>query len=252
MPDEITPENTFRCAVLALLFMWSSATATGADSIVGAVLARQAGVSQDITDAVFIAHYRYEEFGGDSQLAREVEHERRVFMKTFAGQHSEFLNVTVNGHPASGAERNSEMLEFRIREQAIRLMKMPLTPETRTTYRCELQGADTCAGQSAWRIGFEPAHWGLGLLRGTAWVSQADASILAIEFVPVPMPPMVSELRIRLDYADIGGNWLPSVLSMDMKVAVNLLVTRSERHITVREEYTDYSLNNGLEDEPGK
>ena len=122
--------------------------------------------------------------------------------------------------------------------------KLPLTPEGKDYYDFNLKGDETKNGVDAWIVSFNAKKKKKGYLNGIMYVSKNTFDLIYSEYVPAKLPPMVY-LKFRLTYSQIQGYWLLTRLQMNLNIEVNFLYYRN---MTVEEIYSDYKLNNQLED----
>ncbi|MEO0108423.1 MAG: hypothetical protein ABIK62_04545 [candidate division WOR-3 bacterium] len=200
-------------------------------------------MAEEIHDATVTAYYHYRESDESGRITKVVTGERNVTISQFHEQRHQFRWLEVNGRRLNDAELRRELIPWRIQELAIRETKLPFTPAHRSAYRFFAAGRDTWHGTTCWRIGFAPTRRGLGYLRGDALINPADSNVIRLCFTPASRPPLVSDLRLRLDYGAIRGYWLPTSFVMQLEVTLKLVHTLVHRHIWIQEDYSDYSFN---------
>jgi hypothetical protein len=234
--------------VLLLLVLLAERDVVTTDHAVESVFRRQAELAAERTDASYIGAYLYLEYDGKGELRREETCRRRVFRKGYDKQHIEFLNVAVNGKELEGRRRERQIWMLRRKGLVQDEARMPFRLETRDAYEYELEGADTCCGQSAWVLKFEPRRRSMQTVVGKAWVGQANGDVLRLEFRPAWLPWVCVGTRMVLHFGEQQGMVLPTLFEMDMRIRVKVLVTLAERRIRVEDRFSDYRFNQGLPD----
>lgn len=216
--------------------------------VVERVFRRQAELAAERTDASYIGEYLYLEYDGKGKLRREETCRRRVFRKGYDRQHIEFLSVAVNGKELAGRRRERQIWMLRRKGLVQDEARMPFRLETRDAYEYELEGADTCCGQEAWVLEFEPRRRSMQTVVGRAWISQASGDVLRLEFRPARLPWVCVGTRMVLHFGEQQGQILPTFFEMDMGIRVKVFITLAERRIRVEDRFSDYSFNQGLPD----
>jgi hypothetical protein len=218
------------------------------NEVVESVFRRQAELAAARMDASYIGDYLYLEFDGKGVLQREETCRRRVFRKGYDKQHIEFLSVAVNGNELSGRGRERQVWMLKQKGLVQDEARMPFRLETRDAYEYELEGTDTCCGQDAWVLAFEPKRRSMQTVVGKAWVSRANGDVLRLEFRPAWLPWVCVGTRMVLHFSEQQGMVLPTFFEMDMGIRVKVLVTLAERRIRVEDRFSDYRFNQGLPD----
>jgi len=239
--------------MMTLLLLLSAITLpalgdTPVGEVVESVFRRQAELAADRRDASYIGEYLYLEYDGKGELQREETCRRRVYRKGYDKQHIEFLSVAVNGVELSGRGRERQVWMLKQKGLVQDEAKMPFQLETRDAYEYELGGVDTCCGQDAWILGFEPKRRSMQTVVGKAWLSQANGEVLRLDFRPAWLPWVCVGTRMVLHFGEQQGQILPTYFEMDMGIRVKLLITLAERRIRVEDRFSDYRFNQGLPD----
>jgi hypothetical protein len=216
--------------------------------VVESVFRRQAELAAARMDASYIGDYLYMEFDGKGVLQREETCRRRVFRKGYDKQHIEFLNVAVNGNELSGRGRERQVWMLKQKGLVQDEAHMPFRIETRDAYEYELLGTDTCWGQKAWVLGFQPKRRSLQTVVGQALVGKETGDVLRMEFKPAWLPWVCVGTSLVLHYSELDGQMLPTFFEMDMCIKVKMLVTLAERKIRIEDRFSDYRFNQGLPD----
>ena len=217
--------------------------------IIDGIFRQQEKMEREIADVIFDAKYYYLETDTRGEVKKSNITLRRVYMKGFEKQKHEFLAMRVNNRELSPEEMAQSQSEWRRQETMIKKTKMPFLPRLRKDYEYFMAGEDTSKNLKVWKIGFRPKRRREGYVRGFACVSEQDSNVVRLQFVPVRLPFVLKNFQIIIDYARQDGYWLPAKFSMETDVQVKIILTFYQRHISIKEEYSNYRFNNGLNDD---
>jgi hypothetical protein len=246
-----------RALLAALLLALSSAVHGGAaeprlEEILTGLRRAEAARESSVREMVYIAEARVVEWEDPSrtEIRRETESLRRVYVREPDLMHNEYLSMSIDGRPLSRREMERELAKQRRggRRDGGGSFLSPFSPEADGLYDFRLLGKVDYEGQPAWRIGFAPREPDETRFRGTALVSRGDFQPMYVEMAPSELPGVLEEFAMSVRFEPVGGFRLPARFLMQMRVKVSVLVTLADRTLTIEDRYSDYRLNPGLDD----
>ncbi len=211
------------------------------DYIVEKMKAKQLNILGEIDDSICLAESIYREMRKDGGLKKRVVTKKRIYMKGTSKRHEECLSMNVNGRMLSKAEMEKEFKNGGDQQE----VKLPLTPEGEGHYDFHLAGSGVCNGMDVWMIDFRAKKKKDEFVNGRGYISKDTFDVVRIELVPAKLSRLVEDLKVSVTSARIQGYWMPVKFEMDLKIRVSFLYYK---HITVEETYSEYRLNNQLED----
>jgi hypothetical protein len=247
--------------VLGLLLPRPAAADPGLEQILAGLRRAEAAREAAVREMAYTAEARVIEWRdpGRTQVKRETVSLRRVYVREPDLVHEDYLSMSIDGRPQTEKEMERELAKQRRggrRQGGGEQFLSPFSPEAADLYDFRLLGESSLDGASAWRIGFEPKEPDQTRFRGTALVARSDYQPLYVEMAPSELPGVLEEFAMSIRFAPVGAHRFPARFLMEMRIKVSVLVTLTDRILTIEDRYSDYRLNPGLDDslfaqEPG-
>jgi hypothetical protein len=219
------------------------------DIILDNIFLKQEMMVKEISDAIFETKYHYLETRANGKIEKSISALRKVYMKEFEKQKHEFLEMTLNNRKLNPAEMEKNINEWRKQEKMIKNTKMPFDLRFRKYYNYYLSKADSSYMSDVWKIEFKPKRKRAGYVQGFVYISKQDTNIVQLHFIPIRLPFVLRNFQIIINYSNQNSFWLPGNFSMETDVIVKIIITLYHRHISIKEEYSNYQFNNGLNDD---
>ncbi len=214
------------------------------NSILNGVFTKHDQISKELQDAVYYGQFYYLETNDKGETLKTMTAKRKIYTKGFDKHKSEYLEMTENNRVLSKTEIAKQAKKGRAEQKSY----SPFDKDYRTQYNFSFVGEDKYNGLSVWVIGFSPKYKGKGYLQGEAKILKQDSCVVAMSFVPTGLPFVVKNFNITLSYGQFNNYWMPKEFRLSMEVDVKVLVSLAHKYITMREEYSGYTFNNGLLD----
>jgi hypothetical protein len=240
--------TTALAVILGCLISFPSVLSADADpSFLAKIKIRQAAVETEVRDVSYLASAIGRELDEQGKILKTTETVRRVFLKGVHLQKNEYLSLKVDGRELSGKEREKEIAKARQRSGGKR-SEMPFTAAVWTNYAYEVGAHAKVDGRPVRLVRFTPVKPAIGSIKGTAYILEETGDIVRMDFEPGRSAFVIQKAEFRLEYAKTAGYWFPETFHMELIIKLKALVDLAYVHVKVKETYSDYRINAGLED----
>jgi hypothetical protein len=214
------------------------------NNILNGIFHEQDRIDKEIQDATFDGNFSYIEINNKGDTIKTIYSKRRVFTRGYDKQKSEYSEMIKNGKTLTQVEIQKELKNNRSDTKT----KLPFDIKERNNYEFNYLSDEKWNDFAVWKIGFKPKKKGKDFVDGFVYVSKSDSNVVQYQFKPIGLPFVVKNFNISLDYMKIQNYWVPEKFSLKIEIDVKVIFSFAHKYIEMREEYSNYKFNNGLED----
>ncbi len=238
--------SVFFLFIISMLYILSEAPAVCEEPDLGYIIekvtAQQLKVLTEIQDSICISNSIYREMKKDGRLKKEVLTKKCTYVKGIDKRYDEYLSMSVNGRELDAKELKKEAKKARKDDREV---KLPLTPAGEGAYDFHLAGSDVCNGMDVWLLDFRAKERKDEYINGRGCISKDTFDVVHIELTPAKLSRIIKTLDVSVVFDRVQGYWIPVKFRADVEVQLSFLYYR---YITIEETYSEYKLNNQLDD----